>query len=95
MILELAILDVKPGREADFQKAFNKAKKIIMGMPGYISHELKRCIEKPCRFVLLVNWERLEDHTIGFRESVEYQEWRRLLHHFYHPFPELEHYSDI
>lgn len=66
-----------------------------MGMSGYVSHDIKRCIEKPSRYVLLVNWDQLEDHTVGFRESSEYQEWRRLLHHFYQPFPEVEHYADL
>ena len=64
-------------------------------MSGYVSHDIKRCIEKPSRYVLLVNWDQLEDHTVGFRESSEYQEWRRLLHHFYQPFPEVEHYADL
>ena len=95
MILELAILDIKPGREKDFQKAFAKAQEIIVSMKGYISHELKHCVEKPFRFVLLVNWDTLEDHTEGFRGSAEYQQWRKLLHHFYHPFPDVEHYVDI
>ncbi|MBL4682065.1 MAG: antibiotic biosynthesis monooxygenase [Pseudomonadales bacterium] len=94
-ILELAILNIKPGREEDFKRAFENAKQIIMTMSGYISHELKSCLENPCRFVLLVKWEKLEDHTEGFRGSKEYQEWRKLLHHFYHPFPEVQHYTDI
>lgn len=94
-ILELAILDIKPGREEDFERAFDRAKQIIMSMSGYVSHELKRCLERPDRYVLLVSWEKLEDHTQGFRGSEEYQEWRKLLHHFYHPFPEVEHYVDI
>lgn len=95
MILEVAILDVRPGQESNFQRSFSEARKIISSMPGYISHELKRCIEKPSRYILLVNWEKLEDHTVGFRGSPDYQEWRALLHHYYDPFPEVEHYSDI
>ena len=71
MILEVAILDVKPGLEAEFEQAFNKAQQIIASMHGYISHELKACIEQPSRYLLLVNWETLEDHTVGFRESEE------------------------
>lgn len=94
MILEVAILDVIPGQESDFQRSFAKAQRIISAMPGYISHELKRCIEKPSRFILLVNWESLEDHTVGFRGSPQYQEWKALLHHYYDPFPEVEHYAD-
>jgi heme-degrading monooxygenase HmoA len=93
MILEVAVLDVKPGKEAEFEIMFNQAQKIIMSMNGYISHELQKCIEKSGRYVLLVRWEKLEDHTIGFRESPEYQEWKRMLHHFYDPFPTVEHFQ--
>lgn len=95
MILELAILDIKPGQEAEFEAAFGEAQGIIAGMDGYLSHQLQKCVEKPCRYVLLVNWETLEHHTKGFRGSVEYQDWRKRLHHFYDPFPEVEHYSVV
>ena len=93
MILEVAILNVIPGNEADFEAAFRKASKIIASMPGYLSHQLQRCLENQSQYILLVNWETLEDHTQGFRGSPEYQEWRALLHHFYDPFPTVEHYS--
>lgn len=62
-------------------------------MNDHVSHQLQRCIEHPSRYVLLVNWDSLEDHTEGFRGSVQYDEWRALLHHFYEPFPTVEHYS--
>lgn len=92
-ILEVAVLDVKPGMTAEFEAAFCTASKIITARPGYISHELQHCIEKANRYILLVRWQTLEDHTIGFRQSPEYQEWRSLLHHFYAPFPTVEHYE--
>ena len=95
MILEVAILDVKPGLSTEFEKAFKTASTIIASMPGYISHELQRCVERENRYILLVNWHKLEDHTIGFRQSSEYQEWRSLLHHFYDPFPTVEHYKVV
>jgi len=92
LILEVAILDVKPGNSSAFEAAFRQAEPIINSMKGHVSHELQRCIEKPDRYILLVRWERLEDHTEGFRKSPEYQAWKRLLHHFYDPFPVVEHY---
>ena len=95
MILETAILDVIPNQERDFEAAFAKASPIIASMPRYISHQLQRCVEKQNRYILLVNWETLEDHTVGFRGSEQYQEWRKLLHHFYDPFPVVEHYQLI
>ena len=95
MILEVAILDVIPGQEPEFQAAFTHAAPIISSMNGYVSHQLQRCVEKQNRYVLLVQWETLEAHTIGFRGSEQYQEWKRLLHHFYDPFPNVEHYELI
>ena len=93
MILELAILDVIPGQEEEFQAAFAIAVPIISSMQGYISHQLQRCLERQNRFILLVNWETLEAHTVGFRGSEQYQEWKKLLHHFYDPFPTVEHFE--
>ena len=95
MILEVAILSVKESQSSDFERAFGQAQRIISAMPGYLSHQLQRCIERPNRYILLVNWKRLEDHTVGFRQSEPYEEWRALLHHFYDPFPEVEHYEHI
>ena len=95
LILEVARLDVKPGLGAEFEAAFAQAQSIISGMSGYISHELKRCVENPDRYLLLVNWACVEDHTIGFRQSEEYEQWRALLHHFYDPFPTVEHYTSV
>ena len=93
MILEVAILDIIPGREKEYEAAFAKASSIISAMKGYQSHELKKCIEKENRYLLLVQWDTLEDHTEGFRKSEGYQEWKALLHPFYDPFPIVEHYE--
>lgn len=93
MILEIAHLDVKPDETDAFEGAFRRAEPIIASMNGYRGHELRRCIERQNRYVLLVHWDRLEDHTEGFRQSAAYQEWKRLLHHFYDPFPTVEHYG--
>lgn len=92
MILEVAILNVKKGLSEDFESNFKKAERIISSMNGYISHQLKKCLEQEDKYILLVNWETIEDHEIGFRKSDEYQQWKELLHHFYEPFPTVEHY---
>lgn len=94
MILEVAVLDIGKGTCEDFETAFQKASPIIASMPGYSSHELRRCLEKPNRYILLVHWQTVESHTVGFRQSREYQRWRALLHHFYDPFPVVEHYGE-
>lgn len=95
MILEHALLPVKPGREREFVAAFEEAKRIIASMPGFEGLTLSRCQERPSTFLLLVQWATLEDHTVGFRGSAEYDEWRRLLHDFYEPFPVVEHFDQV
>ena len=95
MILELAILDVRPAETTEFEVAFKEAKAIISAMPGFDHLQLQRCLEDPNRYVLLVRWDRLEDHTEGFRNSPDYQRWRALLHHFYDPHPTVEHYERV
>ena len=94
-ILETAILKIKPGMGDEFEIAFAKAANIIASMPGYISHELQKCLEVEDQYLLLVRWQTLEDHTVGFRQSSEYQTWKKLLHHFYEPFPIVEHYQPL
>jgi heme-degrading monooxygenase HmoA len=95
MVLEHALLSVKPGEEDDFEAAFRQAKTIIADMPGFGRLTLSRCVEQASTYLLLVEWDRLEDHTVGFRGSAPYQQWRSLLHHFYEPFPTVEHYEPV
>ena len=95
MILEVAVLDVRPGESEAFEAAFRQAQAIIASMPGYRSHQLQRCVENADRYLLLVEWDTLEAHTVGFRRSAEYQRWKALLHHFYDPFPTVEHYVRV
>lgn len=95
MILEAAALNVRPGQSAAFEAAFAEARQYISAIPGFVSLRLERCLELPDKYLLLVEWQRLEDHTIGFRQSPQYQEWKRLLHHFYDPFPVVEHYEAV
>jgi heme-degrading monooxygenase HmoA len=95
MILEVAILDVRSHQGPDFERAFRTAEPIISSSPGYQRHELRRCIETPGRYLLLVWWRDLESHTQGFRGSPQYLQWKELLHHFYDPFPVVEHYEAL
>ena len=95
MILEVAILDVRPEATVDFEAAFRVAEPIISSMSGYERHELRRCVEQSHRYLLLVWWKDLESHTVGFRGSPEYLRWRELLHRFYDPMPTVEHYVAV
>jgi len=93
VILEAAPLQVRPGQSAEFEAAFREAQAIIASMPGYRSHELQRCIEREGHYMLLVEWDSVAAHEEGFRKSPRYQEWKQLLHHFYDPFPTVEHFT--
>jgi heme-degrading monooxygenase HmoA len=95
MILEVAILNVKKGLSSSFEKDFKKAGQYISCQKGYIRHELKKCMEDSNKYILQVEWEKLEDHTEGFRNSDEYQHWKKLLHQYYDPFPIVEHYENL
>lgn len=95
MILEVAILNVKAGQTEAFEAAFRQASPIIAASAGYLGHELQKCLENDHQYILLVRWQTLEDHTVGFRGSPSYQDWKRQLHHFYDPFPTVEHYTRI
>ena len=95
MILESAYLQIKSGQTAAYEAAFREASRIIASINGYIRHELHKSSEDDHLYLLLVWWETLEDHTEGFRGSDEYQEWKKLLHHFYDPFPTVWHFSKV
>jgi heme-degrading monooxygenase HmoA len=95
MILEVATLNVKTGQEKQFESDFAIAGRFISSINGYVSHSLRKCLEQENKYILLVDWKNLTDHTIGFRQSPQYLEWKKLLHHYYDPFPRVEHYETI
>lgn len=93
MILEHAILNVKPGQAVAFEAAMREALPLISASDGFRGLEVRRCIESPDRYVLLVRWDSVEAHDPGFRGSDRYPRWKALLHRFYDPFPVVEHYG--
>ncbi len=93
MILEQALLEVIAGRESDYEAALVDALPIIRAAEGCISAEVTRCVEEPNTYLLLVQWETLEDHTVGFRESAGFAQWRALLWEFYDPKPVVRHFE--
>jgi heme-degrading monooxygenase HmoA len=95
MISEVAILSVKDGQQKQFEEDFATAGQYISSAKGYVAHSLRKCLGQDNKYILLVGWEKLEDHTIGFRQSLQYLEWKKLLHHYYDPFPATEHYKTI
>jgi len=95
MILEVAMLSVHAGQEPAFEAAMAKAAPVIAGSPGYLSHELQRCLETPRRYVLLVQWQTLEAHTVGFRQSPAFGKWRENIGSFFAEPPVVEHYEQV
>ena len=95
MITEIALLKIRKGKSEAFEEAFADAQPIIEAAKGYIQHELQQCVEDNDKYLLTVRWNTIEDHTTGFRESKGFQEWKKLLHHFYDPSPVVEHYKRI
>ncbi|GAA3029492.1 GNAT family N-acetyltransferase [Microbacterium dextranolyticum] len=95
MILEHAVLPIRPGQEIDFERAFATARPLIEYQPGCRSVTLRRSIETPSAYLLLVEWDSVEAHTQGFRRSREYERWRELLNPFSTPFPAVEHFVDV
>jgi heme-degrading monooxygenase HmoA len=93
LILEHALLQIRSGRSQEFEAALLQALPLIAAAPGFLGIEVMPCVETPDQYLLLASWENLEDHTEGFRKSEPYKEWKRLLHHFYEPFPSATHFG--
>ncbi len=91
----MAILQVRQKQTGSFEEAFSRAQQLLKQRKGYLGHELHKGIEYPDRYLLIIRWETLEDHTEGFRGSPQYQQWKAMLHHFYEPFPEVVHFNKI
>jgi len=93
MILELATVDIKQGTNKEFEEALEKAQFVISKSKGYVGHQFQKCIEQDNRYVLLIRWETLEDHTKGFRESELFKEWRALIGPYFQNPPFVQHYE--
>jgi quinol monooxygenase YgiN len=91
MILEIAQIDVKPGLEAEFEAAVAAAMPLFRRAKGCTGLSLQRSIEKPSRYRLFVHWQTVENHTVDFRGSADFQEWRKLVGHCFASPPEVEH----
>ena len=91
MILEIAQIDVKPGMEQEFEAGVSKAAPLFQRAKGCKGLSLQRSIEKPGRYRLFVTWDTVEHHTVDFRGSADFQEWRKLVGHCFATPPEVEH----
>ena len=95
MIVEIAQIAVVPGRETDFEAAFAGAIKFAAASPGFRRHELRRSIENPGRYLLRIEWETLEDHTVRFRGAPAFTQWRAGGGPFFAAPPLVEHFQAV
>lgn len=95
MILEVAILNVKNELQENFEKDFKIASQYISSIKGYKGHSLRKCLENENQYILLVDWENIQNHEVDFRQSDAYLKWKELLHDYYDPFPTVEHYETV
>lgn len=94
MILEIADIRIKPGQQAAFDEAIQRAITTVMSrVKGAHDHTVHKCIENPERYVLQIIWDTLEDHTVGFRESPLFAEWRAIIGPFFASPPLVEHFN--
>lgn len=95
MVLEIADFAVLPGREDEFAAAYREARALLADTPGFRGARMHRSIETPTRFVLLVEWDSVEAHTVGFRESENFTTWRSLIGPFFDGAPHVEHFDAV
>lgn len=95
MIIEHALITIQPGRQAEFEEQFPNAKAVISQANGFVDLRLHRGIETPNTYLLLIRWQTLEDHTIGFRESALFGEWRAIIGPFFAGPPVVDHFAQV
>ncbi len=95
MVTEIAQIDVKPGMEAEFEAGVGKAAPLFRRAKGCTGMALERSVEKPGRYRLFVNWATVENHTVDFRGSEDFGEWRKLVGHCFATPPEVEHVHQV
>ena len=93
MILEVAIISIKSDLEESFEGAVKEASQHLMAATGYVKHTLQKGIEEPEKYILMVTWEKLEDHTVGFRQSQNFVEWRNHIQQYFSEPPKVEHFE--
>ena len=94
MILEIADIRVKPGTQAEFEAALDRGvKNVIPKAKGFMGYKVNKGIESPERYLLMVFWQTLENHTVDFRQSPAFQEWRALVGPYFAAAPAVEHFN--
>ena len=95
MILERAVIHILPGQEESFETAMAQARTVISGAPGFRSLRILRGVERRRDYLLLVEWDTLEDHNVGFRQSQLFHQWRGLIGRYLDGEPNIEHFEPV
>jgi len=95
MVLEHALIAVRPGAGESFEAALQEARAVIAGAHGFRTFEAHRGVEFPDQYLLLIEWETLEDHTTGFRESEAFTRWRALIGPYFDSPPVVVHFDPL
>ncbi len=93
MVLEIANIIIKQGQNKDFELSLKQAQGVLIKAKGYINHHFHQCLENEHKYVLLIQWQSLAAHTVGFRESSLFQEWRSLIGEYFQETPIVEHFE--
>lgn len=94
MVLEQALIAITPGSESEFEAAIEEAKELIAQAKGFRSLKLLRGLERPSTYLLLNEWDTIEDHMVGFRESDLFARWRELIGPYFAATPDVEHFDE-
>ncbi|MCM3584794.1 antibiotic biosynthesis monooxygenase [Mesobacillus maritimus] len=95
MVQETFLLEVKPGTEQEFEQAFQKAAALVQSAKGCIGSELQRCLEQENKYLVAIEWETVEDHLVGFKNSPAFEEMKSLIGSYYLHLPQVEHYQKV
>lgn len=94
MILEIADIRIQPGKQAEFDAAIQRGvDTVIAKAKGFQGYKINKGMESPERYVLMVFWETLENHTVDFRQSPAFQEWRGIVGPYFAAPPVVEHFT--
>jgi len=94
MILEIADIRITPGKQAEFDAAVVRGVETVASKsPGFRGYKVNKCVESPERYILMIYWDTLEDHTVGFRQGPLFAQWRAIVGPYFASPPNVEHFT--
>jgi heme-degrading monooxygenase HmoA len=94
MILEIADIRIPPGKQAEFDAAIQRGvRDVISKAKGFHGYQVQKGVESPERYILMIRWQTLENHTVDFRQSPAFAEWRAIVGPYFAVPPNVEHFT--